>query len=173
MSLRKAFMMFWLGGLVVFILAIGLGLAIVADGGPGILDHQSAGTAKAVNAIHAAWETVGQTSLAKAAMMADLVFIGLFGLGSVLGGWYYWRTGSGAVAVFGMLALCAALLFIATDYAETGAQFIQLMRDRGGDRLAGLAATMQPIKQAAFVFMFAGIIAAFALRRVLDGPALD
>lgn len=167
MSLRKAFLLFWVGGLFVFAIVIAIGLPLGIPGVPeGILDHQAAGTAARVNEIHGSWAAEGLLRTAKFAMAADLVFIGIYGLGSVLGGWYYWRTGLGVVKVLGIAVFFAGLVFLFTDYGETIAQFFQLMRDKGGNRLAGFAATMQPIKMVAWMVTFFGVIIAFAIRKI-------
>ena len=166
MSLRKSFALFWWGGLALFALVIALGLPLEANGAPGIVDHQAAGSARAVNAIHAAWAAESNLGQARMAMLADLVFIGVYSIGLMLGGWYFWRTGTGAIALLGLVALAAGAVFLVTDYGETIAQFIQLMRERGGDRLAVLAATLQPPKIAAWIAGTLAIVLAFIGRRL-------
>jgi len=172
MSLRKAFLLFWVGGLIVFAIVIALGMPLgIAGVVGGILDHQAAGTAKRVNEIHDLWAAAGLLGRAKIAMAADLVFIGIYGIGSVLGGWYYWRTGRGVVKLLGIAVFAAGLVFLFTDYGETIAQFIQIMREKGGNRLAGFAAMMQPIKMVAFVISFFGVILAYVIRRIAPGAS--
>ena len=172
MSLRRAFALFWWAGLIAFALVIFLSIQVTPDTRmPGIGDHQVAGTGARVNAIHASWADAGTLNLAKAAMLAGLVFIGLFGAGCMLGGWYYWRTGQTVVAALGLAALIAGAVFLVTDYVETIAQIVQLLRDRGGDRYAALAAAMQQPKVASFLVAFFGIALAFAIRRVLGRAA--
>ena len=41
----------------------------------------------------------------------------------------------------------------------------QLLRDAGSDQLAGIAATARPVKVAAWVVTFLGVIAAWLIRR--------
>lgn len=170
MRLRGAFRIFWIGGLVAFAIVILLGLPLsIAEVPGGILDHQAAGSAKRVNEIHAAWEAGGLIGTARIAMFADLIFIGIYGLGSVLGGWYYYRTGTGIVRTIGLIIIICAMIFLITDYGETSAQLVQVQRDTGSDKLAGFAATMRPIKVAVWIGTFVGIIAAFAIRWI-TGP---
>ena len=172
MSLRKAFRTFWIGGLMIFAGVIALGLSLTSGEVTwGIVEHQAAGTAARVNEIHAQWAAGGVLRLAKIAMVSDLIFIGIYGLGSVLGGWYYWRTGFGIVKMLGIAVFIAGLVFLVTDYGETIAQFIQLMRDKGGNRLAGFAATMQPIKMVAWTVTFFGVILAFIIRKIAPGAS--
>ena len=168
MSLRKAFRLFWVGGLVLFAAVLALHLPLTLTAVPnGILDHQSAGTAAEVNRIQAAWMAAGVIGTARFAMIGDLIFIGVYGTGCVLGGWYYMRTGHGFVRLLGMAALIAGFMFLITDYGETLAQLVQLLRGRGGSNLAAFAATMQPIKVVAWITTVLSITFAFLLRRAL------
>ena len=86
------FVSIWFAGLAAFAITIALGAPLAIDGVPeGILDHQAAGSAVEVNRIQGLWQSAGLTSTARNAMIADLVFIGVFGTGCVLGGLYYRR----------------------------------------------------------------------------------
>ena len=150
----------WLLGLAVFALAIALGAPLAIDGVPGgILDHQAAGSAAEVDRIQGLWEAAGLTATARLAMVADLVFIGVFGAGCVLGGLYYRRFARVWLALVGNAALVSGLVFLVTDYAETIAQFVQLASGKGDDTLAGLAAFCQPIKVISWIVAFVSILA--------------
>ena len=152
MTLRRAFLWFWVGGLVLFAGVIALGLPLVLTAVPGgILDHQAAATAAEVDRIQAAWRQAGLWNQAVVAMAADLVFIGVYGVGCVLGGLYYRSAEQGWARAMGTTALVAGAIFLGTDYAETISQIIQLWQFRGEDSLAGLAAQVRPIKMTAFV----------------------
>ncbi|XUU60195.1 hypothetical protein ACRAQ6_11555 [Erythrobacter sp. HA6-11] len=162
MSLRRAFWFFWLGGLIIFaLLRIPHGpLAIAAVPG-GILDHQAAMTAAEVDRIQAAWSSAELMDHAWWGMVGDLVFIGVYGLGALFGGLLL-RRDSGLIAAIGLVVSIAAITFLGTDYVETISQFIQL-NSRGDDRLAATAATMQPVKIAAWVVTFVGLIVGVSL----------
>ena len=167
MSLRKTFRGLWIGGLILFAIVLGLHAPLVLTAVPnGILDHQAAGKAAEINRIHAEWSANGLLRQAKIAMVGDLLFIGIYGLGSLLGGWYYYVTGRGIVRSIGLIVIVCALVFLVTDYGETGAQLFQIMREKGGNKLAAFAAILQPAKIISWTGTFAGIIAAFAVRRI-------
>lgn len=173
MSLRTAFLTFWIGGLVAFAIVIAMHLPLVVTEVPGgIGDHQAAGTAAEVERIHAAWDEAGVMAQAGRAMLGDLVFIGIYGLGSILGGFYFYRTGKGALRHLGSFVLLCGLVFTATDYAETIAQLLQYLARAGSDDLAGLAASVRPVKMLAFIGSFVGVLAAFVVRRKTNG-AID
>ncbi|MXP46394.1 hypothetical protein GRI43_03170 [Altererythrobacter luteolus] len=165
-KLRTAFLTLWGLGLVLFGVTIILGLPLAVSAVPGgILDHQAAGTAAEVDRIQHEWRLAALWNRAALAMMSDLVFIGIYGIGSVLGGLYFFRSGRGAVRLIGGAVLLAGGIFLATDYIETISQFSQLMRFEGDDAKAALAATVRPVKVAAWIATFAGILAALAIRR--------
>jgi len=132
----------------------------------GIIDHQAAGTAAKVDEIQSQWREGGVRTLAIIAVIADLAWIWLYALGSYLAGREFSRLRSGLVRLIGLVVCVSAGVFGITDYTETIAQFIQLLGDAGDDQLAGLAATMQPIKIAAFLVAFFGIVAALIIDRV-------
>lgn len=149
MTLRRAFLWFWVGGLVLFAIVIALGMPLVQTEVPGgILDHQAAGTAAEIDRIQAVWRSAGLWTQAAIAMAGDLVFIGVYGIGCVLGGLYFRRRGR---VRLGTIAAATGAIFLLTDYAETIAQFIQLMTFEGDDTLAGLAATVRPVKVVCWV----------------------
>lgn len=99
-------------------------------------------------------------------MIADLVFIGVYGIGSVLGGLYFRAHGTGITRHIGnIVPLCGAVSLL-TDYGEMIAQFIQLTGNEGSDALAGFAATMQPVKMLTWVATCIGILAAPIIERI-------
>ncbi|MEM6856476.1 MAG: hypothetical protein AAF559_01270 [Pseudomonadota bacterium] len=164
MTRKSVFVRVWLAGLAAFAITIALGAPLAIDGVPhGILDHQSAGSAAEVNRIQGLWEASGLTSTARNAMIADLVFIGIFGTGCVLGGLHYRRAQTLWLALIGYIALVSGVLFLANDYAETIVQFIQLVAGRGYDSLAQLAAFCQPIKVVSFILAFGSILVALVV----------
>lgn len=161
---RKTFLTWWIGGILVFLVVIALGLPLGITAVPGgILDHQAAGNAAAVNAIHAAWGSSGLMDSARNAIIADLVFIGIYGTGCVLGGRYFRSTGTGILRHLGTVIVVLGVVFLLTDYGETISQFLQVVANEGSDRLAGIAATLRPIKVIAFLAVFIGIVIALLL----------
>lgn len=168
MSPKRAFLWGWIGGLVAFAIVVALSLPLVLTAVPrGIIDHQAAGTAMQVDRIHSAWALAGVYGQARTAMLADLAFIGIYGVGSVLGGRWFMRSSQRRVRLLGMLALGAGVVFLASDYAETISQLVQLVRHAGDDRLARLAALSQPVKAVAWLASFGAIAAALILERKL------
>lgn len=162
--LYRSFLWLWMGGLVLFAIVIALSLPLTLTAVPGgISDHQSAGTAQAVNDIHAAWKQAGLMGQARVAMLADLLFIGVYGLGSILGGLHFRKTGTGAVRRLGVIIALSGVAFFITDYVETISQLIQLTRDAGDNQLAALAATVKPVKMVAWVITFLGMLLALAI----------
>lgn len=163
MTLHRAFLALWIGGLVAFAIVIMLSLPLILTDVPGgIADHEKAATAQEAWRIQLAWASAGLTGAARLAMIADLVFIGIYGIGSLLGGMWLRREGIGVVC---SLVVIAAITFLLTDYAETIAQLVQLMQGQGDDALAQLAATMRPVKMAAWVATFLGVPIGIYLRR--------
>lgn len=162
MSLRRAFWVFWLGGLFIFaLLRVPHGPLAIAEVPGGILDHQAAMTAAEVDRIQAAWEQAGLMDHAWWGMTGDLVFIGVYGLGALFGGLLL-RRESGLVAAIGLVVSIAAVTFIVTDYVETICQIIQLSSS-GDEILAATAATVQPVKIAAWIVTFLGLIVGVSL----------
>jgi len=149
----RSFWIFWIGGLLIF-------GALVASGGVletgvaagGILDHQAAGTAERINAIQDSWVSAGVIDQARWGMIGDLVFIGLYSLGGIIGGRLIWQHAQSAtLKKLGLVIILSYFVFGLTDYAETISQFIQLLQMKGSDVLAGMAAFMQPIKMISFI----------------------
>lgn len=166
MTLKRAFLWTWIGGLVMFAIVIALSLPLVLTEVPGgIGDHQAAGTAAEVDRIQTAWRKAGLWSQANLAMMADLVFIGVYGVGCMLGGRHFMASPVSRVRSLGAIALVAGFVFLVTDYAETVSQIIQLSRLAGDDGLAWLAATVRPTKMAAWIVATLAILLALALDR--------
>lgn len=160
MSLRRAFLWGWVGGLVLFAIVIAVGMPLVLSEVPGgILDHQAAASAAEVDRIQAAWRLAGLWNQAAIAMLGDLLFIGVYGLGCVLGGMYFRRSQTRWIKLAGTIAIASGALFLITDYAETISQIIQLWRFKGDDGLAGLAATVRPWKVAAWIVATVAIVA--------------
>lgn len=166
LTLHRAFLALWIGGLVAFAIVIMLSLPLMLTEVPGgISDHQAAGTAAEVNRIQKEWRLAGLWNQAAIAMIADLVFIGVYGAGSVLGGLYFRAIGAAGMRLLGTIVALAGAIFLLTDYAETLGELIQLVRFAGDDRLAQLAATMRPVKMAAWVTTFLGVPIGIYLRR--------
>lgn len=165
---RGADLRLWLVGLAIFAVVVGLGLWLASASDYGIVDHQQAGNAEMVDAIQSHWRQQGVRWLAILAMLGDLVFIGVYGVGA-------WRAGRSLLAhhvalarVAGRTIIVAALIFLITDYAETGLEFVQLIADRGVGWMAAGAAAMQVPKVAAFGVSFFGVIVgALAARKPL------
>ncbi len=152
----------WLYGLVAFAIVIAVGIPLGIEQVPGgILDHQSAGTAERVDQIQAAWAAAGLRTTAIIAMAGDLIFIGIYGWGSYVAGRSFSHIGPGLLRAIGLLVMAAAIVFLITDYLETTLQIIQLLRDQGSDWMAGTAATARPIKAAAWIVTFVGVIAGY------------
>ena len=163
---------FWLAGLVLFAIAIALGMAVTqGDVTLGIIEHQSAGTAERVDEIQAQWRAGGVRGIAIAAMAADLVFIGVFAWGSYLLGRNFVATRASVIRELGLAIMAAAVVFCFTDYTETVLQFIQLLRDEGSEWMAGTAATVRPIKVFAWCVAFLGVLAVLVVRRISPGRA--
>lgn len=166
LKLKRAFLWTWIGGLAAFAIVIMLSLPLVLTAVPGgIADHQAAGSAAEVDRIQSAWQAAGLYGQARIAMIGDLVFIGIYGFGCLLGGRWFLQSPRRLVRPLGAAALVAGATFLATDYAETISQFVQLVQRAGDDGLAGLAATVRPIKMAAWLASFFVIVAALVLDR--------
>lgn len=166
-AIEKGFWRYWLSGLLLFAVMIALNPSISNSVAPmGISDHQAAATALRVDAIQSAWQADRVLWLARLAMAIDLVFIGVYSRGAWLGGKVLRAESAAGLGRLGVVIMAAAALFCLTDYAETIAQFVQLMQFRGSDALASLAATVRPVKAVAFLITFAGLLAALMLRRM-------
>ncbi len=169
---ERLFRILWPAGLVLFGIIIWIGWPLNIEAVPGgILHHQSAATAARVDAIQQAWTAAGLYERALVAMAGDILFITVYGLGSWYGGLAFMQDDRPRLRRMGMMLVGAAILFIATDYAETFSQIIQLWTREGSDTLAGIAATVRPVKIVAWLVTFFGILAALAVRRFSKPPA--
>jgi hypothetical protein len=166
MSSRRPVLGWWMWGLVAFAVVVALSLAVTApaDVTLGITDHQAAATAARVDEIQAQWHAGGVRPLAIFAMIGDLAFIAIYGWGSWIAGRSFMPM-DGIVRIIGAVVAASALVFVLTDYTETLLQLVQVLRDQGSDRLAGIAATVRPFKVAAWIVTFVGVIAAWLIRR--------
>ena len=166
MILRRAFLWTWIGGLVLFAVVIALSLPLVLTEVPGgIMDHQSAGTAAEVDRIQTEWRQAGLWNQAALAMIGDFLFIGVYGIGNVLGGVHFRRSRPGPGRLLGTAALLGGAVFLLTDYIETIAQIIQLWRFSGDDTLASLAASVGPVKTLSWIVATCSVLVALALER--------
>ncbi len=166
-DIEKRFWRYWLFGLLLLAAMIAMNPALANNVAPlGIADHQSAGTAARIDAIQRQWQADGLLLLARASMAIDLLFIAVYSWGAWNGGRMMRQATAPGIRRIGLLVMIAAVLFLVTDYAETIAQFIQLLQMAGNDRLAALAATAQPIKSFAWIVTFVGLLVALALRRI-------
>ncbi len=166
-SIEKNFWRYWLFGLLLFAAMIALNPTLSTSVSPmGISDHQTAGTAAKIDAIQRAWQAAGVLLIARASMMIDLLFIGVYSWGAWNGGKFMRRDASPNVRRIGGLVMGASLVFLVTDYAETFCQFIQVMQFKGNNALANVAATVQPVKTLAWIVTFVGLLAALLLRRM-------
>ncbi|WP_324827170.1 hypothetical protein [Qipengyuania zhejiangensis] len=166
MTLQRAFLWAWIGGLVLFAVVIAISMPLVLTAVPnGIMDHQAAGTAAEVNRIQAAWSSAGLIDHAAIAMAGDLLFIGVYGAGCVMGGIWLRQHHDRRVRLLGTTALIAGITFLVTDYAETISQIVQLVRFSGDDTLAGVAAKVRPIKVAAWIAATLAIALALLIGR--------
>ncbi len=168
---KTALRWFW-GGVAAFIVAIALHIPLFTDGVPGgIGDHQKAPDAATVNAIQQSWAADGLIGLARAAMISDLIFIGIYGAGCVLAGLHFRSSERYWPSLFGWIALFCGAIFIASDYGETIAQFMQLVRFRGDDTLAQFASGLRPLKINTFIAAFIAVALAQFLTRKSTGDA--
>ena len=147
----RNFWIFWGGGLALFAWLVASGGVLETAVAPdGILDHQAAATAARVDAIQASWAEAGLLDIARWGMIVDLVFIGLYMSGGIIGGRLIWQQAkSPTLKKLGLLCVLSYFLFGLTDYVETVSQLVQLLQNRGSDILAGIAAVARPVKLAA------------------------
>jgi len=167
---KRTAIIWWVGGLIAFAVTIYFHIPLITDGVPGgMAEHQSAPDAAAVDAIQNSWAASGLMGAAKIAMITDLIFIGIYGIGCVLAGLHYRaRSGSGGQALLRLLgwgALVSGAVFLITDNGETIAQFMQLMQFAGDDDLAGLASTLRPIKMLTWSTGFLTVLLALIVDR--------
>ena len=163
---KRSFLIWWIGGLLAFAAALALHIPLITEGVPGgIVDHQAAPDASTVNAIQHSWRMDGLWGHAVIAMVSDLVFIGIYGTGCVLGGLYYRSKPGSLLRTLGWAALVSGIVFLFTDYGETIAQFVQLLQFAGDDRLAGLASSLRPLKMLTWSLAFLALLAALLADR--------
>lgn len=167
---KRAFLIWWLGGLAIFAVSLMLHSPLAIEAVPnGILDHQAAPDAATVNAIQSAWEEAGLIGRARIAMISDLIFIGVYGIGCIIGGLYFRANGRGVWAIMGWIALAMGVIFLVTDYVETALQFVQLVRFEGSDMMAGIASNMGPLKVLSFLVAAAVLVVALVWERFVQG----
>ncbi|ABC63574.1 hypothetical protein [Erythrobacter litoralis] len=167
---RKRFLMFWVGGLIAFVVALALHMPLTLETvSEGIVDHQTATTAARVDFIQGEWAEAGVYRTALTAMISDLVFIMLFSVGSFLGGLYFLRVGTGALRTIGLATVFAAIVFFLSDSVETTLQIQQLAAGAGDDTKAAIAAAMHYPKLvswiACFILPLNGLILEWSQRR--------
>ncbi|MCP5397560.1 MAG: hypothetical protein H6918_12710 [Sphingomonadaceae bacterium] len=159
MKSYRAFLGWWIGGLIAFGITHSFHVPLVIDAVPGgILDHQAASTAAEVNRIQADWEAAGLLGQARTAMLTDLVFIVIYSFGAWLGGLWFRRNGQGVVRVLGNVIVWAAVFFLLSDLGETILQLKELLAGKGSNSYAAIHSTLQPVKQVAWVISFVGIV---------------
>ena len=166
MTTRKTALAWWIAGLLALgVVALMNGPLDIEGVKDGMTAHQKAGSAKAVCDIHELWIEADLYEWAQAAIVTDLVFIAICSLGTYLMGRQLWASGSGIVGMAGLFALATGFVFMLTDYAETIAQAIQLFEREGSDRLAAIAATVRPVKMAAWITAFLAVLAGLVMER--------
>lgn len=165
-ALERRFWRYWLAGILLLALQIVLNVWLVNDVSPlGISDHQAAGSAMRVDAIHAGWQASGVMKLALSSMILDCLFIGVYSWGAYAGGRLFESGQNALLSRLGKIITVAALGFCAADYAETISQLVQAIRGQGIDSLAYVAATVRPVKTIAFLVTFFGLLMALYIRR--------
>ncbi len=164
MVTKRSFLMWWIGGLVAFAGAIVLHAPLIIDSVPGgILDHQAAPDAAAVDAIHAGWKEAGVFGQATWAIISDLIFIVIYSYGAFLGGRYFLSKPDKVLRNLGGIIAFAAIVFLVSDLGETTSQLIEVLGDAGSDTLAMIASTLQGPKSISFVVSFLCIAIALVL----------
>ncbi|MFN3619581.1 hypothetical protein [Sphingorhabdus sp.] len=165
-ALERRFWTFWLSGILLLAALIVMNMWLVTDISPlGISDHQAAGSAARVDAIHAGWAAANVVDLAIYSMELDLIFIGVYAWGAFNGGRMFAASPHATLARLGKIIIFAAVGFAITDYAETISQLIQTAGTGGDDTLAGIAATLRPVKMILFLVTFLGVLLGLAIRR--------
>ncbi|MEM6475711.1 MAG: hypothetical protein AAF687_06045 [Pseudomonadota bacterium] len=169
---KRTAIMWWTGGLIAFAIVLYVHVPLATSGVPGgIADHQSAPDAATVNAIQQSWQADGLRQTAVIAMISDLLFIGIFGVGCVLAGMHYRARDAAALRGLGWGAFVCGLVFLVTDYGETISQLVQLVQNSGDDGLSAFASTMRPIKMLSWIGGFLTVIAALVLDRLKSRTA--
>lgn len=140
-----------------------LAMPLAVPGAPGgLTEHQTAGSAAAIDRVQAAWRGAGVEGRAKAVMLLDLAFIAVFSRGAMAAGRHL---RAGGQRWTGAMALAAGAVFLVTDGAETVAQTVMLWRFAGNDTLASIAAAMQRPKLAALAAALLAVPLGAAMRR--------
>jgi len=164
-SLRTA-AIWWVGGLVAFAIVLLLHAPLATSGVPGgIAEHQRAPDAATVNAIQQSWLRDGLSTQAAIAVIGDLIFIGIYGIGCVLAGLHFRAHINIVLRGMGWGALISGVVFLVTDYGETIAQLIQLLRFAGDDGLAEFASTLRPVKMVSWTSGFLTVLTALLIQR--------
>lgn len=159
---KRTAITWFVAGVIAFVVVAAIEWPIRAS----MAAHRAAGDAEAVNAIHLAWVNASMWGTARAAMIADLVFIGIYGLGCLLSGLYFISREQVVLRALGWTALVSGGVFLVTDYTETIAQFIQFVRFAGSNDLAAAAALMGPPKVASWIAGFLAVILALIAQRL-------
>lgn len=169
---KRTFLIWFFGGLAAFAITLVLHAPLIIEAVPGgILEHQSAPDANTVDRIQAAWMIAGVYTQAHWAMITDLIFIGIYGMGCVLGGLYYRKSPRPVLRVLGWIALISGVIFLLTDFGETIAQFIQLSQQQGSDMLAKFASSLGLTKMTTWTASFLAILSALILDRFSSSAA--
>lgn len=164
-ALERRFWRFWLFGILLLAAQIVTNVWLATEATPlGMSDHQAAGKAVRVEAIHAGWAAAGVMDLAIYSMELDLIFIGVYAWGAFAGGRMFADSPQAMTARLGKVIMVAAVGFALADYAETISQLTQAAVTGGHDMLATVAATARPIKMILFLVTFFGALVALAIR---------
>lgn len=152
--------MWWVGGTLIFLVSILIhGPLAIPEVPGGILDHQAARNAAEVDSIQSFWAADDLIGAAQTAMISDLIFIVVYGVGAILGGGYFFTKYNSLLRSIGAAIAAAGAIFLVTDLVETSLQLVQLVRFAGDDALAGIASKMGPAKVATFLITFFGLLA--------------
>ncbi|MFN3453164.1 MAG: hypothetical protein ACK4ZE_13505 [Sphingorhabdus sp.] len=155
-----------MAGILLLAIQIVLNVWLMNDVSPlGVSDHQAAGFAAKVNAIHAGWRASGMMELAIFSMILDCLFIGVYSWGAFAGGRMFASSHGALLSRLGKLIVIAAVAFCAADYTETISQLVQAIGGQGSDNLAHIAATVRPVKTVLFLVTFFGLLMALYIRR--------
>jgi hypothetical protein len=166
-ALERRFWTFWLLGILLLAGQIVMNVWLITQVSPmGISDHQAAGNAARVEAIHAGWAALEVMDLAIYSMELDLIFIGVYAWGAFAGGRMFAASPHAMLARLGTIIMFAAVGFAISDYAETISQLIQAAVTGGNDMLAGIAANVRPLKMVLFLITFLGVLVGLTIRRI-------
>lgn len=165
--LERRFWRFWLSGILLLAVQIVMNVWLITDVSPlGISDHQAAGNAARIDAIHSSWTASGVMHLAIAGMILDLIFIGVYAWGAFAGGRMFASSGRNMLSRLGSIIMVAAVGFCIADYAETICQLVQATFTGGNDKLASTAANARPVKTVLFLVTFFGLMLGLFIRRM-------